>query len=304
MRMSEEAWREVLETNLFGAFYMTKAVTRPMLKAQGRPDHQHHLGLRPGRPDGPGQLLVGEGRPDRADQGDRPRAGEPRRSRSTPSRPGFVLTELTQDLPEALQAEITARTPLGRFGDDRGDRGRRRVPRQRRGRVHHRPGPRRRRRPGDDVDAAIRSAWRGTARARVGALRSSLTAPSGALAPVLGAALRLAPSGATILSSLRGQGPGVGCAHARHPVPDRGARSSLDPHRRRRGRRGRGHRPAARRRHLPRCGSPGGPADQPRPRDPPPQRLRLGWPRARRADRCQPRHRGRRRAPPRPPAGP
>ena len=30
--------------------------------------------------------------------------------------PGFVLTELTQDLPEALQAEITTRTPLGRFG--------------------------------------------------------------------------------------------------------------------------------------------------------------------------------------------
>ena len=74
MRMTEEAWREVLETNLFGAFYMTKAVTRPMLKAQGRPDHQHHLGLRPGRPDGPGQLLVGEGRPDRPDQGHGPRA--------------------------------------------------------------------------------------------------------------------------------------------------------------------------------------------------------------------------------------
>ena len=30
--------------------------------------------------------------------------------------PGFVLTELTKDLPEALQAEITSRTPLGRFG--------------------------------------------------------------------------------------------------------------------------------------------------------------------------------------------
>jgi 3-oxoacyl-[acyl-carrier protein] reductase len=29
--------------------------------------------------------------------------------------PGFVLTELTQDLPEALKAEITSRTPLGRF---------------------------------------------------------------------------------------------------------------------------------------------------------------------------------------------
>ena len=34
MRMSEDAWREVLETNLFGAFWMTKAVTRPMLKAR------------------------------------------------------------------------------------------------------------------------------------------------------------------------------------------------------------------------------------------------------------------------------
>ena len=30
--------------------------------------------------------------------------------------PGFVLTELTRDLPEPLMAEITNRTPLGRFG--------------------------------------------------------------------------------------------------------------------------------------------------------------------------------------------
>jgi len=35
MRMSVEAFREVLETNLFGAFYATKAVSRPMLKAKG-----------------------------------------------------------------------------------------------------------------------------------------------------------------------------------------------------------------------------------------------------------------------------
>jgi 3-oxoacyl-[acyl-carrier protein] reductase len=34
MRMTEDAWRDVLETNLFGAFWMTKAVTRPMLKAR------------------------------------------------------------------------------------------------------------------------------------------------------------------------------------------------------------------------------------------------------------------------------
>ena len=35
MRMSIDAWREVLETNLYGAFFMIKAVTRPMLKAKG-----------------------------------------------------------------------------------------------------------------------------------------------------------------------------------------------------------------------------------------------------------------------------
>ena len=116
MRMSAEAWREVLETNLFGAFWMTKAVTRPMLKARGRPDHQHHLGVRSGRPDGPGQLLR------------RRRPGliglTKATARELASRgitvnavaPGFVLTELTKDLPEALQTELIARTPLGRFG--------------------------------------------------------------------------------------------------------------------------------------------------------------------------------------------
>jgi 3-oxoacyl-[acyl-carrier protein] reductase len=30
--------------------------------------------------------------------------------------PGFVLTELTRDLPDALTDELTKRTPLGRFG--------------------------------------------------------------------------------------------------------------------------------------------------------------------------------------------
>ncbi|MEJ7695757.1 MAG: SDR family oxidoreductase [Candidatus Limnocylindrales bacterium] len=32
--------------------------------------------------------------------------------------PGFVETDLTRDLPDALKAEITSRTPLGRFGDE------------------------------------------------------------------------------------------------------------------------------------------------------------------------------------------
>jgi len=35
MRMTEEKWDEVLDTNLKGAFLFTKALTRPMLKARG-----------------------------------------------------------------------------------------------------------------------------------------------------------------------------------------------------------------------------------------------------------------------------
>ena len=150
MRMSLDDWRDVLETNLFGAFYAIKAVTRPMLKAQARPDHQHHQRLGPGRPDGPGELLVGEGRADRPDQGHGARAGQSAASPCNAVAPGFVLTELTQDLPDAIQTSITADAarPLRHA---RGGRRRRRVPRVRRGGVHHRPGARRRRRPGDDV---------------------------------------------------------------------------------------------------------------------------------------------------------
>ena len=35
MRMSDEAWADVLNMNLTGAFYMARAVLRPMLKARG-----------------------------------------------------------------------------------------------------------------------------------------------------------------------------------------------------------------------------------------------------------------------------
>ena len=104
----------MLETNLFGAFYTLKAVTRPMLapRAAASSDHQRQ---RPGRPDGPGQLLVSQGRPDRPDQGRGARAGS-RGITVNAVAPGFVLTELTQDLNDDLKAQITERTPLGRFG--------------------------------------------------------------------------------------------------------------------------------------------------------------------------------------------
>ena len=150
MRMSEEAWRDVLETNLFGAFWMTKAVTRPMLKARaGRIVNITSVSGQAGQ--------MGQANYSSAKAGliglTKATARELASRGITVNAvaPGFVLTELTQDLPEALQNEITARTPLGPLRDDRGGRRRGRVPGLRRGGLHHGAGAGRRRRPRDDV---------------------------------------------------------------------------------------------------------------------------------------------------------
>ena len=115
MRMTAEAWRDVLETNLFGAFWMVKAVTRPMLKAKsGRIVNITSVSGQAGQM---GQANYSSAKAGLI--GLTKAAARELASRSITVNavaPGFVLTELTQDLPEALQAEITARTPLGRFG--------------------------------------------------------------------------------------------------------------------------------------------------------------------------------------------
>lgn len=115
MRMSLDDWRTVLETNLFGAFYAIKAVTRPMLKAKG--GRIVNITSVSGQAGQTGQANYSSAK-----------AGliglTKATARELASRnitcnavaPGFVLTELTQDLPENLQAQINERTPLGRFG--------------------------------------------------------------------------------------------------------------------------------------------------------------------------------------------
>jgi 3-oxoacyl-[acyl-carrier protein] reductase len=115
MRMSAEAWNDVIDTNLSGAFWMTKAITRPMLKARG--GRIINITSVSGQAGQTGQANYSAAK-----------AGliglTKATARELASRgitvnavaPGFVLTELTRDLPEALQAQITERTPLGRFG--------------------------------------------------------------------------------------------------------------------------------------------------------------------------------------------
>jgi 3-oxoacyl-[acyl-carrier protein] reductase len=115
MRMSPEAWREVLETNLFGAFWMIKAVTRPMLKARG--GRIINITSVSGQAGQTGQANYSSAKAGLI--GLTKATARELASRGITANvvaPGFVLTELTKDLPEALQAEITSRTPLGRFG--------------------------------------------------------------------------------------------------------------------------------------------------------------------------------------------
>jgi 3-oxoacyl-[acyl-carrier protein] reductase len=115
MRMGVDAWRDVLETNLFGAFYATKAVTRPMLKARaGRIVNITSVSGQAGQ--------MGQANYSSAKAGliglTKATARElaSRGITCNAVAPGFVLTELTQDLPEDLKTQITERTPLGRFG--------------------------------------------------------------------------------------------------------------------------------------------------------------------------------------------
>jgi 3-oxoacyl-[acyl-carrier protein] reductase len=115
MRMKAEDWTDVLETNLFGAFWALKACTRPMLKARsGRVINITSVSGQAGQ--------MGQANYSSAKAGliglTKAAARELASRGITVNAvaPGFVLTELTKDLPEALQAQLTERTPLGRFG--------------------------------------------------------------------------------------------------------------------------------------------------------------------------------------------
>jgi 3-oxoacyl-[acyl-carrier protein] reductase len=115
MRMGQDEWTEVLETNLFGAFYTLKAVTRPMLKARG--GRIINITSVSGQAGQMGQANYSSAKAGLI--GLTKAAARELASRGITVNavaPGFVLTELTKDLPQALQDEITARTPLGRFG--------------------------------------------------------------------------------------------------------------------------------------------------------------------------------------------
>ncbi|MBN1581589.1 MAG: 3-oxoacyl-[acyl-carrier-protein] reductase [Anaerolineae bacterium] len=118
MRMTEQDWREVIETNLNGAFHCTQAVLRKMIRRRwgrivnissvaglaGNAGQANYAAAKAG--------LVGFTRALAKEVG----------SRSITVNavaPGFIETDMTAGLQEAWRQQVLDITPAGRFGDAR-----------------------------------------------------------------------------------------------------------------------------------------------------------------------------------------
>jgi 3-oxoacyl-[acyl-carrier protein] reductase len=115
MRMDADEWQAVIETNLSGPFWMTRAVARPMMKARG--GRIINMSSAAGRMGNPGQANYAAAK-----------AGliglTKTTARELASRgitcnaiaPGLIETDLTAGLPEAATEALRSLTPLGYVG--------------------------------------------------------------------------------------------------------------------------------------------------------------------------------------------
>ena len=116
LRMSADEWQDVVDTNLNGAFRVTKAALRSMIKARG------------GRVINVGSVVARLGNPGQANYG-ASKAGLAGSTRSLAlevgSRgitvnllaPGFIETDMTAALGSEQTAAMLTRIPLGRMGE-------------------------------------------------------------------------------------------------------------------------------------------------------------------------------------------
>lgn len=116
MRMKEQEWDDVMNINLKGVFLCTKAVTRQMMK-------QRH-----GRIINISSIVGVSGNPGQANYV-AAKAGVIGLTKTTAKElaarnitvnaiaPGFITTDMTDELPEEVKAEMLKQIPLSRFGE-------------------------------------------------------------------------------------------------------------------------------------------------------------------------------------------
>lgn len=116
LRMKDEDWDDVLDVNLKGAFFTTRAALRPMLKQQsgrivnissvvgmmGNPGQANYVAAKAGL-DGFTRAVA--------------REVASRAITVNAVAPGFIETEMTEGLRGDLKAGYLKQVPMGRFGD-------------------------------------------------------------------------------------------------------------------------------------------------------------------------------------------
>ncbi len=116
IRMSEEEWDAVLATNLKGAFLFSKAVARPMMKQ--RSGAIVNISSVVGLIGNPGQCNYAASKAGLiALTQSMAKELASRNIRVNAVAPGFIVSQMTDALPEDLKSAMLAQIPAGRFGE-------------------------------------------------------------------------------------------------------------------------------------------------------------------------------------------